>query len=77
MNIEYVDILTGENFRQFRLLQWTAFIGRFDHPVGGRGKGLRGWRRNRYFSKMEVLIRVHENLVQHTSNCISNFFLLV
>ena len=30
----YVDIRTGENCCQFRLLTWTAFIGQFIDPVG-------------------------------------------
>ena len=31
----YVNIMTGENWRQFRLL--TSFIGQFVHTVGGEG----------------------------------------
>ena len=27
----YVDIMTGQNCRQFRLLTWTSFIGQ---PIG-------------------------------------------
>ena len=29
----YVDILTGEKYRQFRLLKWTSIIGLFVHPL--------------------------------------------
>ena len=63
MDLEYVDILTGENCRQFSLIIWTPFIGQFVHPVGMKGMG-----------KVVILasceyyfIRVHENLVQHPS----------
>ena len=37
MDIEYVDILTGEICRQFRLLKWTSFIGQFVYPIEGEG----------------------------------------
>ena len=37
MDIEYVDITTGENFRKFRVLTWTSYIGQFVHPLGGKG----------------------------------------
>ena len=33
MDIEYVDIWTGRNFRQFRLLIWTSFIGQFGDKI--------------------------------------------
>ena len=33
----YVDIMTGENCCQFRLLTWNSFIGQFVYPVGGEG----------------------------------------
>ena len=33
----YVDIMTGENCREFKLLKWTSLIGQFAHPVGGEG----------------------------------------
>ena len=33
----YVDIMTGENCRQFRLKTWNLFIGQFVYPVGGEG----------------------------------------
>ena len=29
----YVDTITGENCRQFRLLTWNSFICQFVHPV--------------------------------------------
>ena len=35
----YVDIITGGNCRQFRLLTWLSLIGPFFHPVGGGGYG--------------------------------------
>ena len=35
----YVDIMAGENCRQFRLLICTSFIGQFVYPVGGKGMG--------------------------------------
>ena len=31
----YVDIMTRENCRQFRLLTWNSFIGQFVPTVGG------------------------------------------
>ena len=37
MDIEYVDIMTGENFRKFRVLQWSSYIGQLVHPLGGKG----------------------------------------
>ena len=43
MDIEYMDILTGEICRQFRLLIWASFIGQFFHPAKGKSKGLKGW----------------------------------
>ena len=36
----YID---SENCRQFRLLIWTSFIGKFIHPVEGKGMVLRVW----------------------------------
>ena len=39
-----MDIMTGENCRQFRLLTGTSFIGQFVHTVGGEAMGLRGWK---------------------------------
>ena len=33
----YVDIMTGENCRQFKLLTQNSSIGQFDHLVGSRG----------------------------------------
>ena len=38
----YVDIITGENCRQFRLLTWTSLIGQFVYPVWGEGCGKGG-----------------------------------
>ena len=38
----YVDIMTGENCSQFRLLTWTSFIGRFFNSVRGEGMGKGG-----------------------------------
>ena len=36
----YVDFMTGDIYRQFRLLTWISFIGQFVHPVGlGKGCG--------------------------------------
>ena len=35
----YVDIMKGKNCRQFRLLTWNSFIGKFVLPVGGEGIG--------------------------------------
>ena len=35
----YMDIMTGDNCRQFRLITWTLFIGQFVHPLGGEGIG--------------------------------------
>ena len=32
-----VDIMTGEIYRQIRLLTWTSFIGQFINPVGNGG----------------------------------------
>ena len=32
-----LDIMTGENCRQFSLLTRKTFIGQFVHPVGGDG----------------------------------------
>ncbi len=37
----YMDIMTRENCRQFRLLTWTSFIGQFVDLVGG-GDGIKG-----------------------------------
>ena len=37
MNLAYMDISTGENFRQFSLLTWNSFFGQFVHSVGGEG----------------------------------------
>ena len=37
MDIEYVDIMTGEIWRRFGLLIWSLFIGKIDPPVGGEG----------------------------------------
>ena len=34
-----MDIMTGENCRQFSLLTWNSFIGQFVHPVRGKGMG--------------------------------------
>ena len=35
----FVDIMTGENLRQFRLLTWILLIGQFVPPVGEEGMG--------------------------------------
>ena len=35
----YVDIMTGENCRQFTLLTFIYLIGQFFHPVGVDGLG--------------------------------------
>ena len=32
-----VNIMTGENFRQFSLLTLNSFIGQYVYPVGGEG----------------------------------------
>ena len=39
LNGYYVDIMPGENCRQFRLLTWTSIISQFVHPVGEEGMG--------------------------------------
>ena len=58
----------GNFFCQFVLLTWTSFIGQFVHP------GVMGWDGGyRNFSSLRSFhfIRVHENLMQHSSNNIS------
>ena len=37
-----VDIITGENCLQFRLLTWTSLIVQFVYPACGGGWGKRG-----------------------------------
>ena len=44
----YLDIMTGENCRQFRLLTWTSFIVQFVQLLGGEGMG------SHYFSQLQV-----------------------
>ena len=51
----YVDLLTGENCRQFSLLIWTSFVGQFVHPVEGEGMRFGRWTED-YFSQLQVLI---------------------
>ena len=38
----YVDIMTGENWRSFRLPAWTSLNVQFVHPVEEKGMGLKG-----------------------------------
>ena len=38
--IIYVDIMTGENCRQFSFLIWISCIGQFVYPVEGEGMGV-------------------------------------
>ena len=35
----YMDIMTGKNCRQLRLLTWTSFIYQFVNPIKRRGEG--------------------------------------
>ena len=65
MDIEYVDILTGEICRKFRLLMWTLFVGQFRHPVRmvGLDRGI-----DILASYKFHFSRVHENLVRNPSN---------
>ena len=51
-NYIYVDIMTGENCRQFMLLFPMSIIGQFVHPVGGEGMAQRGCRGDRSFSPL-------------------------
>ena len=53
------------------MIIWTPFFGQFAHPVEGEGVGVKG------VDGVIVILasweyRVHENLVQHPSNHISN-----
>ena len=60
-----VDIMTGENCRQFNLLTWTLFIGLFVHPVRREVIWLRGWMGKISISDRYVFhcFREHGNLV--------------
>ena len=68
----YVDIMTGENYRQFSLLTRNSFIGQFVHPIWMGVNGI-----NEVEGEIFILahcmfhIRVHVNMVQHPSNNIS------
>ena len=67
----YVDILTGKTCCQFRLLTWTSFIGQFVHLRGGEGMDMRVGIVISASCEFHF-IRVHENLVQQSSNNIWN-----
>ena len=72
---EYVDILTGEVCRHFRLLIWTLLIGQFVHKLLGKEIGLRGCMRGGVViltSWYYDFIRVYKNLMQYPSNYISD-----
>ena len=73
MDIEYVDIFTGENCCQFTLLIWTELIGKFVDPVGWEDWGKSGrWKGFIILASCVYhFIRVHEKLVQHPSNYLS------
>ena len=58
----YID--RGKFFRQFSLLIWNLFIVQFIYSLGGEELG----RINMLASFEHYFIRVHENLVQHSSN---------
>ena len=71
----YVIIyLQGKIFRQFSVLILTSFISYCDHSVGGEGIGMKGVDEE-YIVILAgfdcCFIRVHENLVQHSSNNVS------
>ena len=74
MDIEYN--YTWIYCRYFWLLTWTSLIVQFVHSMEGRGwdKG-GGWGIVILASCDYHFIRVHENLVQHPSNNISNIFI--
>ena len=62
-----MDIMTGGNCSQFRVLIWNSFIGQVVHPLGGKGMEV-----NVILARCKVhFIREHENVVQHPSNNIS------
>ena len=50
-----VDIMTGKNCRQVRLLIWKSFIGQSVYPVGGGDGVKRVYEEYRYFSQLRVL----------------------
>ena len=59
---ENLDIVIGESFRQFRLLQWSLFFGQFVYSIRWEGMGLREG--NHYLAHYKVqYTREHENLV--------------
>ena len=60
--------MKGKNCLQFRLLTWNLFIGQFIYPVGGDGVKEVDKRYRNLASYEYHLIRVHKNLVQHSSN---------
>ena len=64
MDIGYTWIDKGKICRQFSLLIWTLFIGKFVQLLGD---GVNEWLRGIVIlpSCEYYLIRLHENLVQH------------
>ena len=66
MDIVYVDILTGEIYRQLRLLIGTSFNDQFVHLKDKRGWGNRvDWDIVILASCLYHFIKVHGNLVKH------------
>ena len=65
MDIEYVDVMTVKNCRQFRLLTWTSLVGHFVHRIV-----ILASYKFHYISE-------HENLVKHPSNKISIYLLRI
>ena len=74
MDIEYVNILTGENLSSIKVASMVPIYWQFVYPVEEEGIGFKRWMGEGIVSLASCechFINVHENLAQHPSNNIS------